>query len=486
MKKRLFAGALALLMIIGLLPVSSMLKKPVETQAAQKTYSYTATGSENFANEAQFGDSNFFKAVIGGDNPIKGASTTVDKVKYNTIRFNQNSSKQMISFRVNSSKAKLTITYPVKPGKKDTIIVVSGDNYNQKATIDKSKSGLMTASFDIKNSGDYKIYKDDDSASITVYSIAVTEDPYTITVNDEKAAEGSQTVSTFYKEGEAASFKAADEANFLYWVNSRNKIVSRSTTVSGFNVYYDDEYTAVYKTDEPTVKYMTAYDQEYVSMNISALTEENVPAGPVKYGYEFDKWSKDVKTIINSTEDVEVVPEYKPVTDVIEISINGEKQKYVKNSQVEADATDIENFMYWYKNGNENEIVSYNTKYYFLADENITSITAKTGTDTVTKEGTISFVTKYTDNETNNKTFVFEFTVPDDCKILFAGIVASKGTDPTLSNYEYMRGAGTDFKTFKFSWTKSKATDTWHVMPVLKYMDSSRNVHTIPGEVVRY
>ena len=36
MKKRLIAGALALLMIIGLLPVSSMLKKPVEAQAAQQ------------------------------------------------------------------------------------------------------------------------------------------------------------------------------------------------------------------------------------------------------------------------------------------------------------------------------------------------------------------------------------------------------------------------------------------------------------------
>ena len=35
MKKRIFAGALALLMIIGLLPVSSMVKKPVATQAAE-------------------------------------------------------------------------------------------------------------------------------------------------------------------------------------------------------------------------------------------------------------------------------------------------------------------------------------------------------------------------------------------------------------------------------------------------------------------
>lgn len=39
MKKRIFAGALALLMIIGLLPVSSMVKKPMEVKAEDKVYS---------------------------------------------------------------------------------------------------------------------------------------------------------------------------------------------------------------------------------------------------------------------------------------------------------------------------------------------------------------------------------------------------------------------------------------------------------------
>ena len=47
MKKRLFAGALALLMIIGLLPVSSMLKKPVEAQAAGTTKVYQVTDYSN-------------------------------------------------------------------------------------------------------------------------------------------------------------------------------------------------------------------------------------------------------------------------------------------------------------------------------------------------------------------------------------------------------------------------------------------------------
>ena len=40
MKKRIFAGALALLMIIGLLPVSSMVKKPMEVKASGKTYTF--------------------------------------------------------------------------------------------------------------------------------------------------------------------------------------------------------------------------------------------------------------------------------------------------------------------------------------------------------------------------------------------------------------------------------------------------------------
>ena len=41
MKKRLFAGALALLMIIGLLPVSSLLKKPMEAKAGGNKYNFS-------------------------------------------------------------------------------------------------------------------------------------------------------------------------------------------------------------------------------------------------------------------------------------------------------------------------------------------------------------------------------------------------------------------------------------------------------------
>ena len=59
MKKRLFAGALALLMIIGLLPVSSMLKKPVEAQAAadvniHRCVTNTAVGANDFLDTARY------------------------------------------------------------------------------------------------------------------------------------------------------------------------------------------------------------------------------------------------------------------------------------------------------------------------------------------------------------------------------------------------------------------------------------------------
>ena len=85
MKKRLFAGALALLMIIGLLPVSSMLKEPVEAQAAGTTKVYqvadytTKVKKNNYIADNQ--NSTFFKA---GENSIaSGKVNNIQSLKLN-------------------------------------------------------------------------------------------------------------------------------------------------------------------------------------------------------------------------------------------------------------------------------------------------------------------------------------------------------------------------------------------------------------------
>ncbi len=508
MKKRLFAGALALLMIIGLLPVSSMLKKPVEAQAADgRTYKYDYMPylGENVTSVSK-------ASVINRGNFIvyaKANAKITDSKK--TFKINDNEEDNLteylntngklmydkknsqvvggVSFKT-KGKCKVTVYYTTATTEfgvytknaSNSMVAIPNNEKMTTSSIDSTdnQSTITCSEIEIPESNDIEeYYIGDTNGKISLYKIEVEEEyDYQIKVIDNKSSE--ETIK-YVTEGDEVKFTAADKDNFLYWVNSRGKIVSRSETVSAFKVYYDDEYTAVYKTDAQTVTYMTYYNQEYVTMNVSDL--EEAPAGPVRYGYEFNEWSMDVDAIKNSNEsNVVVEPTYYDVTSTVEISVNGKTKSYVKNSEVEADATGVENFLYWYKNGDEKEIVSYNTKYYFLADENIKSVTPKTGTDVINKEGRISFITKYTDTNTNNKTFVFEFNVPDNAKILFAGIVASKGTDPTLSSYEYMRGKASEAQTFKYSWTKTNTTDTWHVMPVLKYMDDN-GIHTITGHI---
>ena len=169
------------------------------------------------------------------------------------------------------------------------------------------------------------------------------------------------------------------------------------------------------------------------------------------------------------------------------ITINGVTKEYKKNKEVTADATALENFMYWYVpgDGGESKILSYSSLYSFFADDKITTISAKCGTDTVKKSGIITHITN--DVNGDNKTFVFEFTVPDDYKIEFAGIVASStSAEPTLANYEYIRGRGSNAKTVRYSWTKTDAADkTWYVRPVLKYSDAEGNVTTIIADDVQ-
>ena len=87
MKKRIFAGALALLMIIGLLPVSSMVKKPVATQAAeveQTTYTLSADTQTLSAN-AKFNNGVF----IVGSTAIGSTNKTIDGTAYKTYNFNK-------------------------------------------------------------------------------------------------------------------------------------------------------------------------------------------------------------------------------------------------------------------------------------------------------------------------------------------------------------------------------------------------------------
>ena len=507
MKKRFFAGLLACLMVVGLLPLS-MLLKPVSAKA-DITTGKREFSSEKLSIEKDESKKNEEIDLQNGFSIYRGSGSKTESNK--TIKFKGENAEGYVAtvkyatggkadIKPLEKKISAAIKFEASKGSKVKVWWQTGKSADTARTLDLydsdgnkkytkeagTKDPVCTDDIVINEDGIH--YIGGAKENIYIYRIVI-ETGYTVTVVDSVADE---TKETAILEGDTFDIVSADKKNFLYWVNSYGRIVSRDAEYS-FPVYYSDTYTAVYKSAETTYNFMTDYDQVYKTYTASDLA---IPTSPVKYGYEFDYWKigetkvstvQEIKDAGTGT-DVEIKPVYKEVTENVSITINGITKEYKKNKEVTADATGLENFMYWYVSGDdggESKILSYSSLYSFFADDKITSISAKCGTDTVKKSGIITHITN--DVNGNNKTFVFEFTVPDDYKIEFAGIVASSTyADPNLTNYEYIRGRGSNAKTVRYSWTKTDAADkTWYVRPVLKYSDSEGNVTTVIADDVQ-
>ena len=494
MKKRFFAGLLACLMVVGLLPLS-MLLKPVSAKAASEIYKIESTDldwlgktASSVTNTYKSGDFTF--EILKNAAKYTGKYDCKDTAYTSSVGLkfgggiNKDDEKNAIKFKVNS-KAKVRIWWRSNGNYIQCISSSGKEEDSWKATNKTTKSTSYYDEISVKP-GEY--YVGSAKSSIYIYKIEVEPEEeaatsYKVTIND-----GTESKTETVKE--SAEYKiTAKGANFLYWVNSYGRIVSREAEYS-FPVYYSDTYTAVYKSADTTYNFMTDYDQVYKTYTASDLA---IPTSPVKYGYEFNYW-KIGETKVSTIEeikaagadtDVVIKPVYKEITENVSITINGVSKEYKKNEVVTADATALENFMYWHVTGDESKILSYNDLYSFYADDKISSITAKCGTDTVEKSGIITHVTNYSNG--NSKTFVFEFTVPEGYTIEFAGVVVSStSTEPTLTDYEYIRGRSSSAQTYRYSWTKLNAGNTtWNVRPILKYSDGQGNIMTIDKSTVQ-
>lgn len=518
MKKRLFAGALALLMIIGLLPVSSMLKKPIEAQAAPRTYSYKITSDDTSTTFAantttKIGTDEFFTFFNNSTDDVGcNSGVTVDNVRHYGMKLRKNTS-QGIKFRVASEKAKVTVVCPLNVSSKKTAAVVlakTGDSNTVQRSFENTSgskvSVLQTFVFEIEGSGEYSLYKGGDS-TVFIESIEVTEDPYTITVNDEKAADDSKTVSAFYKEGETVSYTAqGEEADFDYWKNSHGVKVSTNRTLN-IPVYYSDTYTAVYKKTGAKVVYYTPYGGVYKTYyKGDEFTGE--PDVPTLYGYASGNWNNDyatVKDLLDNATDsseISVKPEYPTNDSSMNYTIKIDATKFGKETVEELSKvvnelvtasidSNKENFAYW--KDDKGNIVSYNPTYYFLANRTVTVTavdkeTAQAGNaDDLKKQGKITTI-----YDESNRTVIFEYTVPDDFTMDYVGVLGSTNekilSDANIdSNMNGLYKAGDSncrkYKTYRYT-VNIVGSEIWYVKPVLRYVDSSSNPVIIYGEPV--
>lgn len=487
MKKRLFAGALALLMIIGLLPVSSMLKKPVEANAAESgTYSYTVTAS--VSQNDKLGDSGFFTAVTD----IGVTSKDSDQC----LKFKDG--KRKINFTIPENKtATVSIKWAQSSGGKGNVKLSGGSTPSTSGEFDTtSKDGYNDFVVEDLKAGEYSITRD--TATFLLRSITVTltdSNPYTVTINDEYASETSS--KNTYNEGDKITLSAEgvkQGKTFLYWKNSNGIIVASGSenAIKIIPVYYSDTYTAVYAKEGAKVDYLTPYGGIYETHYYSD-GDFDVPTALTKYGStavtKNGGWElsyDEVMTKLKNDESFEVNPVYEADTSgSFEITIDTsaidgnapETKTYPSNKEVKASVTS-ENFGRWV-DGKGNTL-SYNSTYYFLANRDVTvKAVAK---DSEEKVGVITYI------EYANKTIVFEYTVPNEYTMTFAGVYASTNKSKVegmtegsteLPDGVYMLGADEsrcgNYKTFRYT-LKNSGSDIWYVKPILKYSGSEKPI----------
>lgn len=496
MKKRIFAGALALLMIIGLLPVSSMVKKPMEVKAGQKTYELSTEtksyGAKTNTKESEYliGEDNYFKAVVPAKKVFScGNNSDSTGNENNSYKFDSSSA---IKFNVKGTSAVVTVKWIVSSKDKSYGIQLSGQLAEGEAnnyTTNTAKV-LQTSTFKV-NSGEHELTRV--GGTVYVFSMEVVEtvedtSGYSVTVID-----GDSKTTATYPEGDTLKLSATGK-NFLYWVNS-NGVKVAETTTKDIPVYYSDTYTAVYAKSGNRVEYMTPYGGVLATYFVGDDFTE--PEVPTRYGYTKDSWDMDVDTVkaaLTKGESVTVKPNYKnnedlsyaitiDKTDINEGTSGG---TYTVNTVVNASVTDKTNFAYWTDGTN---IVSYNPEYYFFANRNVTikAVNKEKATD-VNAKGVITQV-EY--NEAN-RTVIFEYTVPDDFTMNYVGALGSTNesilTDGVVNSgvkglYQSGDNSCSQYKTYRYT-VNIVGSETWYVKPVLTYTDTNGKQTTIYGNKV--
>lgn len=504
MKKRIFAGALALLMIIGLLPVSSMVKKPMETKAEQSNSNIHVWSAEDktIKNNITAGkriddiSDDFFNCYAHKNSAISSVNLSwTDEYKAtkalslpNSIKKDSKGIYSAVGF--NPKKAYVIVKLWLTSSNTTTSIGVYV--CNEKGDIENVKSekvGTAGATYHeliVNNNSKKEYYIGADNKNISICKIEVDEYDYKVAISDNGTDK-----TEYLNEGELVKLNASGSGDFAYWINSNGVIVGTKRTLE-IPAYYDVTYTAVYNT-AAKVDYLTSYGSVYKSFTLDELKEE--PVGPTCYGYEFANWDmslEDIKTKLNNNENVVVKPVYKSASNEYTITVDttdlgGSRvtSTYGINTIVTA-TTSSNEFAYWVDASNNNAVLSYSSTYLFFANKDIEvkAVKGASGKDDNAK-AVITNVSNTTVDNTN--VAIFEYNIPADYQITFAGVVASKtltGDNLTAENNgaHVIGDRNLSYTTYRYTLSATKGT-TWHVRPMMKYTYGG-TTYTIYGQEI--
>ena len=335
------------------------------------------------------------------------------------------------------------------------------------------------------------------------YYAWLDEVKYTVTCESVEGGTGTTNKEQYvYGQNATVTATANDDYEFVGWKDSYGTTISTNATYN-FTVIGDatlkPEFVKVKTEEGAAISYVTVsfyhqsgklLDSQKVVSGEGKIT--NTVNAPTKVGFDFLGWSakasgataEDVVDFETATfsENTSLYPVFKvqDITYTLTVGLQTEQKAPQSSVTVTADLIDGKQFVGW-KDANGN-IVSYDSTYTFIITGDTTlSAYYEQADSEVVKEPTITIAQPtYQDITGGYKmAFYFNYTVPEDCKLVDIGIIRKKGdykadgitieTDG-VSQYSVLSKLGSEGQ---FYYTKSNYYGTGHT--VTGYMIYEKN-----------
>ena len=343
-----------------------------------------------------------------------------------------------------------------------------------------------------------------DAGSPDAYYAWLDEVKYTVTCESVEGGTGKASAEQYvYGQTATVTATANDDYEFVGWKDSYGTTVSTDATYN-FTVLGDEtlkpEFVKVKTEEGAAISYVTV---SFYHQSGKLLDSQKVVPGegkitttvnaPTKVGFDFLGWSakasgataEDVVNFETATfsENTSLYPVFKAQDITYTLTVVGlqTEQKAPQSSvTVTADPMEGKQFVGW-KDANGN-IVSYDSTYTFIITGDTTLTACYEQADSViVKEPTIIIAQPTYEDITGGykMAFYFNYTVPEDCKLVDIGIIRKKGDYAAdgitletvgVSQYSVLSKLG---REGQFYYTKSNYYGTGHT--VTGYMIYEKN-----------
>lgn len=335
------------------------------------------------------------------------------------------------------------------------------------------------------------------------YYAWLDEVKYTVTCESVEGGTGTTNKEQYvYGQNATVTATANDDYEFVGWKDSYGTTIS-TNAVYNFTVIGDatlkPEFVKVKTEEGAAISYVTV---SFYHQSGKLLDSQKVVSGegkitttvnaPTKVGFEFLGWSakasgataEDVVDFETATfsENTSLYPVFKAqdITYTLTVGLQTEQKAPQSSVTVTADPIDGKQFVGW-KDANGN-IVSYDSTYTFIITGDTTLEAYYEQADSeVVKEPTITMGEPTYEDITGGykMAFYFNYTVPEDCKLVDIGIIRKKGDHEAdgitletdgISQYSVLSKLGSEGQ---FYYTKSNYYGTGHT--VTGYMIYEKN-----------